>query len=59
MVDWPRRLRGHVVDRELTHGVGVFEYRYHCVRCGVRVEDPDDDELARRSCVPAARGANR
>lgn len=52
MADWPRRVQGHLIDRGLVVGSESVEYRYHCVKCGRRVRDPDAPGLEREPCDP-------
>lgn len=50
MADWPKRIKGHFIDRELTSLTGNVEYRYHCIKCGLRVDGPNETGLELRPC---------
>lgn len=52
MADWPRQIQGHLIDRGLVVSSEAVEYRYHCVKCGRRVPDPESPGLEREPCVP-------
>lgn len=57
MVEWPRRVDGHVVDRTVSFRTGDYmEHRYRCVNCGIRVDDPEDPDLVDEPCRPATPG---
>lgn len=56
MADWPRRMEGHYIDRELASAAGNVEYRFHCIKCGVRVDTPEDSSLKLQPCDSLTHG---
>lgn len=56
MGDWPKRLEGHYIDRELVAMTGEVDYRYHCIKCGLHVEDLDESALKLQPCDSFSQG---
>lgn len=56
MGEWPKRVEGHFIDRELVSKTRGVEYRFHCIKCGLRITNPDEPSLKLKPCDSLVHG---